>query len=64
MQPEIREQLLLEPQSKQETRVILVNNEPVVLDLNLALLDNFLDNADCFASEMKILKMSVKLISV
>ena len=44
--------------------VILVNNEFVVLDLNLALLENFLDNADCFASEMKILKLAAKLISI
>ena len=32
------------------------------MDLNLALMENFLDNADHFASEMGIFKLALKVI--
>jgi len=38
-----------------------VNNESVVLDLSLALLEKFLDNADRFASDMGIFKLAMKV---
>ena len=39
-----------------------MNNESIVMDLNLALLENFLDNADRFASDVGIFKPALNVI--